>query len=134
MPNQRLYNAALELCTLLLCAFAAPIAIRTALRHRGKPFRTQQPWTDNAYPPLQEWYDEQVNQWYGEQRTLCILLVNIDTLMDDVSNGQSLTHGSTDVYLSEMRVMCQQMGVPENASEWVAFQREVMHASCPSPP
>lgn len=133
MTNPRVQKAVYALCQ-TLCIAAAPVGVRVSLRRKTTATDSVQPWTGNDHTcaPLQVWYDDQLCTYAPLCCTRNVIEL-IDRLCDDVMHQQSLTHGVTDVWLSELREACWQMGVPADSPELRAFEHEVRYAACPSP-
>ena len=52
-----------------------------------------------------------------------------DRLEHDVAHGQSLTTGSTDVWVSEVREACDQLNIPSEAIVWKTWLTELALAT-----
>ena len=52
-----------------------------------------------------------------------------ERLQHDVAHGQSLTTGSTDVWVTELREACEQLNIPPEASVWKTWLAEVALAT-----
>ena len=53
-----------------------------------------------------------------------------ERLQHDVAHGQSLTTGSTDVWVTELREACEQLNIPSDAIVWKTWLAEVALATC----
>lgn len=52
-----------------------------------------------------------------------------ERLEHDVAHGQSLTTGSTDVWVTELREACEQLNIPSEAIVWKTWLAEVALAT-----
>lgn len=52
-----------------------------------------------------------------------------ERLQHDVAHGQSLTTGSTDVWVSEVREACEQLNIPSEAIVWKTWLAELALAT-----
>ena len=57
-------------------------------------------------------------------------IINLtDRLQHDVVHGQSLTTGSTDVWVTEVHEACEQLNIPSDAIVWNTWLAEVALAT-----
>lgn len=57
-------------------------------------------------------------------------IINLaDRLEHDVAHGQSLTTGPTDVWVSEVREVCDQLNIPSEAIVWTTWLAELALAT-----